>query len=87
MVKINFKEFKLYVDVTRENTRVFDVRKDFSNFMYLNCRGIQAHDIALRIYHSDGDVEFDDSDVAVIKSAANMIGGPLIDSLPLNISE
>ncbi len=87
MAKINFKEFKLYVDISRESTRDFDIRKDFSNFMYLNCRGIQAHDIALRIYHSDGELEFNDSDMAVIQGAANMVGGTFIDSLPLNISE
>lgn len=87
MAKINFKEFKLYVDISRETTRSFDVRKEFSNFMYLNFRGIQAHDIALRIYHSDGDIEFDDSDMSVIKNVSNQLSPVFIDSLPLNISE
>lgn len=85
MARINFKEFKVFTDIGRDKTRVFDIRKDFSNGMYVSLRGIQAHDIAMRIYKSDGEVEFSDEELQIIMSFAHSLTGAFIDSMDMNI--
>jgi hypothetical protein len=85
MAKINFKEFKMFTDIGHESTRVFDIRKDFSNGMYVSLRGIQSHDIAMRIYKSDGEVEFSDEELQIIMSFAQSLTGAFIDSMSMNI--
>lgn len=85
MVKINFKEFKLYTSISQDQLRTFDVRKELSDAMYTTLHGIQAHDLALRIYRCDGEIELDDADLEIITRFAERLTPAFIDSLPVNI--
>ncbi len=87
MASINFKEFRLFTSIAQTETRTLDIREALSNGMYMALRGIRAHDLALRIYRSDGDMELSDEDMAVIQEYAKNLTPAFIDSLPLNISE
>ena len=55
-MKINFKEFRMFVDIAQENTRVVDARREFADIIYKSVNGVVAHDLALRIYRSEGDL-------------------------------
>ena len=85
MVSINFKEFKLYTSIPQDQVRPFDVRKELSDAMYMTLHGIQAHDLALRIYRSDGEIELDDADLEIITRFAERLTPAFIDSLPANV--
>lgn len=85
MAKINFKEFKLYTSIAQTEKRTFDVREALSNGMYMTMQGIRAHDLALRIFRSDGDVEISDEDLTLIREYAKSLTPVFIDSLSLNI--
>ena len=85
MVKINFKEFRLYTSIAQTDTRTFDVREALSNGMYMTMQGIRVHDLALRIFRSDGDVDISDEDLAIIHEYAKNLTPVFIDSLSLNI--
>lgn len=85
MAHINFKEFKIYSSIAQNETRTFDVREALSNGMYMSLQGIRAHDLALRIFHSEGEVEISDEDMAIIQEYAKNLTPVFMDSLQLNI--
>lgn len=84
-MKINFKEFKLYTSIAQTETRAFDVREALSNGMYMSLQGIRAHDLALRIFRSDGEIEISAEDMAIIQEYAKNLTPVFMDSLSLNI--
>lgn len=87
MPKINFKEFNLYTSIAQDDTRTFDVREALSNGMYMTMQGIRAHDLALRIFRSDGEIEISDEDMAIIHEYAKNLTPVFMDSLLMNISD
>ena len=87
MHKIDFKHFKAYLDITQTDREEVDIRRTFSDMIYKNINGIVAHDVALRIYHSDGPVEFNDEELDVIKSILYQTTPLFQDSLLANIVE
>lgn len=84
---INFQRFKSYEDITQTTTREIDIRKEFADLMYKNMNGIEAHDLALRIYRSEGDMEVSDRDVEIIKLLSSRATPIFYDSMIANIRE
>lgn len=71
MKNINFKEFSIYTDVSKQNQQVGDARESFANILYLNISGIRAHALAMKIYQSEGNLEYTDDEISLIKDVAN----------------
>lgn len=84
---INFQRFKSFEDITQTTTREIDIRKEFADLMYKNMNGIEAHDLALRIYRSEGDMEVSDRDVEIIKLLSSRATPIFYDSMTANIRE
>lgn len=70
MAKLNFKEFHVYTGVSRKNKRTGDVRETFADLLYTSVNGIRSHALALKIYQSEGETEFTDEEVQLIKRTA-----------------
>lgn len=87
MEKIDFKQFKFFTDITREETSLVDVRKPLADTLYKNANGIVAHDLALRIYRSNGEIELEDSDVRLLRDLANTLTPIFMDSLEENLKK
>lgn len=88
MAKINFKQFKLFTDISQERTNTVDVSRAFADSLYRNGNGIVVHDLAMRIFHSDGEITLPAEDVAIIQGHAKQCCTPLfIDSLAANLEE
>ena len=88
MSKINFKEFKLFKDITQTEYRTVDVSRVFADTLYKNGTGIVIHDLALRIFRSEGGMELDGEEEQLIcKMAMNFCTPVFIDSLSANITE
>lgn len=87
MKNIDFKRFKIFTDITREKTSLMDVRTPLADTLYKNANGIVAHDLALRIYRSDGEIELEDSDVRLLRDFANTLTPIFMDSLEENLKE
>ena len=88
MAKINFKKFGMFTDISQTSKTEVDVSRVFSDTLYKNATGIVAHDLALRIYRSEGEIEVNAEELALIKSLAKNGCTPLfIDSLDSNIKE
>lgn len=88
MKKINFKEFKVFLDITHENSEIVDVRKILGDIVYKNGNGIASLDLAMRIFKSEGEVELTAEDISPLESIINQVCTPIfIDSFKNNIHE
>ena len=87
MNRINFKEFVAFTDISQENTKVVDVSRIVSDNIYKNVQGIAAHDLAFRIYRSEGEITLSDEELVLLRNAARTLFTPLfIDSLEANLT-
>ena len=88
MSKINFKQFKIFNDISQTEYRTVDVSRVFADTLYKNGTGIFIHDLALRIFRSEGEMELSTEEEQVICKAASQFCTPLfIDSLGANFTE
>lgn len=84
---INFQNFQFFTDITQTTTTEVDFRRDFADLMYKNLNGIEAHDLALRIYRSEGDMDVSEGDLDLIKALASKAKPIFYDSILSNIKE
>lgn len=88
MSKINFKELKVYLDITHERTETIDARKPLGDLIYQRGSGIASLDLAMRIFKSEGEVELSAEDMESLKSIINAnSSAAFIDSFNNNIHD
>lgn len=71
MKKINFKEFKMFMDIAHERFNVADMRKSVADVIYKNSNGVMALDLAMRIYKSDGEIELNPEELSFMEQFVN----------------
>ncbi len=76
MRTINFKDFTLPLCISHAKVRIIDAREAFADLVYMNINGIAAHDLAFKIYRSDGPTAFSDNEVAIIRKVAESCATP-----------
>ena len=76
MVKINFKEIKIYKDIAKTKSEVVDMQDEVANAMYEKGQGIGFHALALKIYNANGEIELDDKEYGLLMAYANQMGTP-----------
>lgn len=82
MVKLNFQQFSVPTGVSRKNRRTGDARESFADMIYLNVNGIKAQALAMKIYQSEGEVEYSSEEVKLIREVAEKLCAPnFIDGL------
>ena len=84
---VNFRQFKLFTDISQTDSRVLDVSRDFADLMYKNLNGIVAHDLALRIYRSTGEMELTQEEEMVLVEFAKQATPIFYDSLQENLKK
>lgn len=81
-MKIDFQYFNVYLSVTRKEARPMDVRETFADMIYNNVNGIKAHALALKIYGSEGEADYTDDEVKLVRVVAERLCVPgFIDGL------
>lgn len=83
MKKVNFKNFVMLMDITGERTKALDIRRAVSDKLYTEVPGIVAHDLALRIYRSEGAIELNEEETALMTDFARHCSGAFADSWEL----
>lgn len=82
MTKISFKEFPLKKGLSSKDHQILDVRESLADLIYTNINGIAALTLAQKIYNSDGETEFDDNEITMLKSVVEQLcTARMIDSL------
>lgn len=70
MAKLNFKSFSVYTSVSRKTKKEIDVRETFADLLYTGVNGIRSHALAFKIFQSEGETEFTDEEIALIRNTA-----------------
>ena len=81
MKKINFKEFQIQENLFSDTKTIVDLREGFSNVVYKNSQGIKGLDLALKIYKSDGEIEFNDDELQIIKNISEICVAPITKAI------
>lgn len=82
MIKLNFQQFSVPTGISRKHKQTGDARESFADMIYLNVNGIRAHTLAMKIYNSEGDVEYTPEEVKLIRDVAEKLCAPnFIDGL------
>lgn len=81
MKKINFKEFQIQENLFSNTKTTVDLREGFSNVVYKNSQGIKGLDLALKIYKSNGEIEFNDDELQIIKSVSEICVAPITKAI------
>lgn len=81
MAKIDFKHFGMYAGVSKKVKMVSDMRESFADVIYKNVNGIKAHALALKIYQSEGETEYSEDEVRMMRGVAQMCTPAFMDSL------
>ena len=59
-----------------------DLRETFADMIYNNVNGIKAHALALKIYESEGEADYTDDEVKLVRVVAERLCVPgFIDGL------
>lgn len=81
-MKLNFKEFSLPMGVSGKRRRIGDARESFADIVYLKTTGIRSHSLAMKIYESEGEEEYSDQEVQLMREVAERWCAPnFIDGL------
>lgn len=81
MAKIDFKKFRIFTDISQERTAEVDVRKTVADVLYMQFSGIAAHDLAFRIYRSEGEIDLNDDEKSLLTQLGDKSTGVFRDSL------
>lgn len=88
MVKLNFQHFSIPTGISRKKRQTGDARESFANVIYLNVNGIKAHALAMKIYESEGETDYSEEEVNIIRNVAEKLCPPnFIDGLMEQIEE
>ena len=81
-MKINFEKFKVYTSISHKTAQTTDVRERFADMIYTGMNGIRAQVLAMKIFKSNGSVEYEPEEIKLIKGIAEQFCVPgFIDGL------
>lgn len=86
-MKLNFKEMKIRAGIAEKNCYLQDVRETFADVIYRGCNGIAALELARKIYRSEGEEDYTDDEVGIIRQAASVCTPQFIESINTMIEE
>lgn len=78
---INFERVEIFTDVARTSCMIQNVKKEFADIIYRYGNGIEAHALALKIYNSNGNTEYSEDEVKLIRSVSKMLSPAFIDAI------
>ena len=73
MKKIDFQHFRIANGIKNDVIVEIDTREQLADVIYNNVNGIAALTLAQKIYKSDGETEYDESEVKVITEVIDNI--------------
>lgn len=80
-MKLNFKELHVYNGVSRTKESIEDVRELFADAIYTSGRGVASLELCRKIYNSDGEEEYSEKEVELIKEYSRFGNPRFIDAI------
>lgn len=84
---IDFSKLPCYVDIRKQGKIELDVKFQFSNTLYTKGSGIAMGALAMKIYNSEGAVEYNEQECNIILDFASNINPLIYDSIKDAIAE
>jgi hypothetical protein len=81
MKKINFEKLEFFTDIAKTNKVEKNVKNEIANYIYTNGSGIEMHALALKIYNSDGETEYNEKECELIKAVSRSLAPFFIDAI------
>lgn len=81
MKKINFEKLEIFTDIAKTNKVEQNLKSEFANFIYKNAAGIEMHALAMKIYNSEGETEYNDKECELIRAASRSLAPFFIDAI------
>jgi hypothetical protein len=82
MAKVNFKALQVKTSLKGDNVVTIDGAADIANIIYTQGTGIVAHNLAHKIFESEGEVELSDKEADIVEHIVNLCCAPLhIDAI------
>ena len=81
MVKINFSKMPCYVDIRKQAKIELDIKFQFANTLYTQGSGIAMGALAMKIYNSEGEAEYNEQECKIILDFATNINPLIYDSI------
>lgn len=78
---------KIRAGIADKNCYLQDVRETFADVIYRGCNGIAALELARKIYRSEGEEDYTDDEVGIIRQAASVCTPQFIESINTMIEE
>lgn len=70
-MKVNFTKLKVRPSLMTEETEEMDLTKEVANALWQVARNAEEADFALKVLHSEGDIEIDGKQAEKITEATN----------------
>lgn len=81
MKKINFEKLDIFTDIQKTNKVEQDVKSELANFIYKNAAGIEMHALAMKIYNSEGETEYNEKECELIRTISQSLAPFFIDAI------
>lgn len=81
MKKINFEKLELFTDINKTNKIEENVKNEIANYIYTQGSGIEMHALALKIYNSNGETEYDEKECELIRRVSHSLAPFFIDAI------
>lgn len=85
MKKIDFSKVEIYTGLAKKSCVVQDLREPFADAMYQRCIGLPAHALAIKIYNSKGEEEYNEQECEIIKQCAENFWSPSVIDAVMNL--
>lgn len=81
-MKIDFENFRLFKGIDKKNVEVLNVKNVFADELYTRGQGIAFHALALKIFNSDANTDYNENEYQLMTMFAEHCMSPnFIDSL------
>lgn len=80
-VTLNFAKLPCYVDIRKQGKMNLDIKFQFANALYTQGNGIAMGALAMKIYNSEGEVEYNEQECKIILDFATNINPLIYDSI------
>lgn len=81
MAKIDFNKIPCYTSISKQDKQEKDFREDFANIIYMKGNGIAMGALALKIYNSTGEEEYNEQECQIILKMAKLCNPVFYDSI------
>lgn len=87
-MRIDFDRLEVFTDLEKRHCTVVSVRRDFANLLYQRGQGIACHALALKLWNTPGEQDFDEEEAQIITRMADTLCSPaMIDAIKGRMSK